>query len=421
VARALHGLSVLTLVLRVAAVAAPLAAYGFARYAGASTLTALAFAVLTAAAVFLSSRERTTSEKAADLGRGLVVTVIVTVTLAWVQNEGAKQSARDALGLSLSGGRSFSGIDLHGRDLHGFYLARKDLSEADLHDANLAGAVLRRSDLRGANLEGANLKGADLRDARFDRGSTLANTDLTGANLTTARLSDAVLSGARLRDADLTGARLRGADLREADLRGAELAGADFRAALLEADLRGAVFSADARNARLNGAALRRATYDTTTVWPTGFDVRAAIAASAKAPPPPSIPPAAERDEVERVLDGDTVLLRRLGAVRLLGINAPQAEPRRKECFGREAADDVTKQVLPNGRGVRVLIGHPKHDRYHRALAYVWLPSGQLANEEIVARGDATVLLTTDRRYGKRLRAAAVRAETSGRGLWPAC
>ena len=51
----------------------------------------------------------------------------------------------------------------------------------------------------------------------------------------------------------------------------------------------------------------------------------------------------------------------------------------------------------------------------------MWLPNGRLANEEIVARGDATVLLTMDRRYGKRLRAAAVRAETLARGLWPAC
>jgi len=420
VARVTGG-SWLTLIVRFAAVAAPVAAFVFARYAGASIFTASGFAVLTAIAVYLASREGTDREKAADIGRGLVVTVIVTVTLAWVQNEGAKQSARDALGLSLSQGRSFSGIDLHGRDLHGFYLARKNLSEADLHDANLAGAVLQRSNLKGANLEGANLEGADLRDVRFDRSSTLADADLTSADLTTATLTDAVLTGARLRDADLTGTSLRGADLREADLRGAELAGADIREALLEADLRGAVFAADARNARLKGAALGRAKYDAKTVWPEGFDVRAATAAAAKTPPPPAMPGTAADDEVKRVLDGDTVLLRRLGAVRLLGIDAPQAEARRDECFGREAADDVAKHVLPKGRAVRVVEGHPKEDRYHRKLAYVWLPDGRLANEAIIERGDATVLLTTDHNYGKRLRAAAVRAETANRGLWRAC
>jgi uncharacterized protein YjbI with pentapeptide repeats len=384
-------------------------------------MTSGVFSGLAIVAVYLSSRARTTTEKAADLGRGLVVTLVVTVTLAWVQHEGSKQSARDALELSLSGGRAFAGIDLHGRDLSGFYLARKDLSEADLHDANLRGAVLRGTILEGADLSGADLTDADLSGARLDSNSSIAGANLTEADLTTAVLNGVHMAGARLTRADLTGARLRGADLRGADLRDSQLAGADLRLSLLEADLRGAVLGADARNARLGGAALARAQWDGRTQWPANFDVRAAVARAKKRPDAPAIPAAAADDLVARVLDGDTIILRKRGPVRLLGINAPQVERGRVECYGSEAARDVAARVLPAGASVRYVVGKSPTDRYRRTLAYVWLDDGRLANELVLERGNATVQLTSDRRYSKRFRAAAVRAEMALRGLWGAC
>jgi uncharacterized protein YjbI with pentapeptide repeats len=412
--------SPLVLVLRGASVAAPVSAFFFARHAGASVMTAGVFSGLAIVAVYLSSRARTTTEKAADLGRGLVVTLVVTVTLAWVQHEGSKQSARDALAVSLSGGSKFAGIDLHAHDLSGFYLARKDLSEADLHDANLRGAVLRHAHLEGADLSGADLTGADLSDAKLDSRSSIAGANLSEANLTTAVLNGVNVAGARLARADLTGTRLRGADLRGADLRDAQLAGADLRFSLLEADLRGAVLGADARNARLGGAALARARWDERTQWPSNFDVRVAVARAKKRPDAPAVPASAAGDHVAQVLDGDTIILRERGPVRLLGINAPQVERGRVECYGSEAARDVAR-VLPAGASVRYVVGKAPSDRYRRTLAFVWLDSGRLANELVLERGDATVLLTSDRRYSRRFRAAAVRAEMSLRGLWGAC
>jgi uncharacterized protein YjbI with pentapeptide repeats len=411
----------MVLVLRAASIAAPVAAFFFARYAGASVMTAGVFSGLAIVAVYLSSRARTTNEKAADLGRGLVVTLVVTVTLAWVQHEGSKQSARDSLALSLSSGKEFGGIDLHGRDLSGFYLASKNLSEADLHNANLRGAVLTGANLKGADLSGADLTRADLSGARLDSGSTVAGADLGDANLTTAVMNGVDMAGARLTRADLTGTRLRGADLRGADLRDAELAGADLRYSLLEADLRGAVLAADARNAQLGGAALARARWDASTQWPAHFDIGAAVARAKKRPEAPAVPASAADDVVAQVLDGDTIVLRKRGPVRLLGVNAPQAERARVECYGSEATRDVTARVLPAGASVRYVRGKKSADRYRRTLAYVWLDDGRLANELILERGDATVLLTSDRRYSRRFRAAAVRAEMSLRGLWGAC
>ena len=64
-------------------------------------------------------------------------------------------------------------------------------------------------------------------------------------------------------DADLRGADLRGADLWAADLRGADLWGADL-------------WGVDLRGVDLRGANLRGARANGRTVWPDGFDPKAA-------------------------------------------------------------------------------------------------------------------------------------------------
>ena len=148
---------------------------------------------------------------------------------------------------------------------------------ADLREANLAGADLSRADLREANLNGANLTLAHLREANLREahlnGAHLSRADLREADLNRAYLNRAHLNGAHLREANLAGADLSRADLREANLNGANLTLAHLR----EANLNGA----DLREANLNGADLReanlrRAIYDSSTVWPEGFDPDAA-------------------------------------------------------------------------------------------------------------------------------------------------
>ena len=119
-----------------------------------------------------------------------------------------------------------------------------------------------RAQGRGADLRGADLWGADLRDA-----------DLGGANLCGANLGDADLWGADLRDADLRDANLGGANLWDADLGGADLWGANLR----DANLRDAnLWGANLRDADLGGANLWGAKANSHTVWPDGFDPKAA-------------------------------------------------------------------------------------------------------------------------------------------------
>ncbi len=102
-------------------------------------------------------------------------------------------------------------------------------------------------DLRGAQLRGAFMYGIKL------RGATLRRAILTGANLRYAILTGANLRYAELADANLNHANLSYANLREANLLGANL-----------------------REANLTGAYLGGALYNSETIWPKGFDPKAA-------------------------------------------------------------------------------------------------------------------------------------------------
>ena len=102
-------------------------------------------------------------------------------------------------------------------------------------------------DLRGAQLRGAFMYGIKL------RGATLRRAILTGANLRYA-----ILVGANLRYVEMAGANLNYANLSYANLRQANLLGAN----LLGANL---------TNTYIDGAL-----YNTKTVWPKGFDPKAA-------------------------------------------------------------------------------------------------------------------------------------------------
>ena len=116
-------------------------------------------------------------------------------------------------------------------------ISRGDLRGVDLHRVNLWRSNLQGAHLRGVNMEWAILESANLR----------------GVNLRRATLEGATLQGAHLQGADLGRASLGWARLQGANLQGANLQGAN-----------------------LNGVQLKGANCDAETVWPDGFDWRAA-------------------------------------------------------------------------------------------------------------------------------------------------
>src|SRR3989344_2573578 len=83
---------------------------------------------------------------------------------------------------------------------------------------------------------------------------------------------------------------------------------------------------------------------------------------------------------VERVIDGDTIVLDNEEHVRLLGIKTPE----KNEKYYPEAKDFLEKEVL--NKTVKIVLGREKKDLYDRTLGYIFL-NGENVNLEIVERG----------------------------------
>lgn len=122
---------------------------------------------------------------------------------------------------------------------------------------------------------------------------------------------------------------------------------------------------------------------------------------------------------VERVVDGDTLLLVGGDRVRLIGVDTPETvKPDHPvEPWGPEASD-FTKQFVAGGE-VRLQFDRQRVDQYGRRLAYVWVDDRML-NEELLRAGLGRALL--QHRYSpamkRRFEAAQEEAQREGRGIW---
>jgi micrococcal nuclease len=128
-------------------------------------------------------------------------------------------------------------------------------------------------------------------------------------------------------------------------------------------------------------------------------------------------------NKVERVIDGDTVVLIRGGervSVRLIGVNAPELPNRTKyEFYGPEAKEYL--RFWLEGKSVRVSYegAEPKRDQYGRLLVYLWADKGsQLVNVELVSRGFARFERRYKTKYRESFKAAEEAAQRYKLGLW---
>ena len=121
---------------------------------------------------------------------------------------------------------------------------------------------------------------------------------------------------------------------------------------------------------------------------------------------------------VERVVDGDTIIVEGVGRVRLIGVDTPETvHPNRPvELFGR-AATAYLKGLL-EGRKVRLEYDQEQTDRYGRTLAYVYLEDGTFANSEIIRQGYGHAYTRFPFRHMERFRELEQDARDSRRGLW---
>jgi len=128
-------------------------------------------------------------------------------------------------------------------------------------------------------------------------------------------------------------------------------------------------------------------------------------------------------DVVERVVDGDTLLLQSGERVRLIGVDTPEIKHPKKpvEYFGKEASAFTWRMV--EGKRVRLEFDQANavrahKDRYGRTLAYVFLEDGTLLNAEIIKQGYGHAYTQFPFSRMEEFRRLEREAREQGRGLW---
>ncbi len=129
-------------------------------------------------------------------------------------------------------------------------------------------------------------------------------------------------------------------------------------------------------------------------------------------------PPAPVRETsrcvVERIGDGDSLVCRGRGRVRLVGIDTPELS---QEPYGRLAAQGLA-ELAPVGSSVSLELDVETRDRNGRLLAYVWA-EGRLVNWLLVRQGWAVVLTYPPNvQYVDWFTAAQDSARQERAGLW---
>jgi micrococcal nuclease len=158
--------------------------------------------------------------------------------------------------------------------------------------------------------------------------------------------------------------------------------------------------------------------------WSLSGLVIVALLAAFFNPPEPGVT-SGEFEYVQRVVDGDTLVLGTGERVRLIGVNTPETVHPKKtvEAFGKEASA-FTKRMV-EGKLVRLEFDplssrrSDGKDRYSRTLAYVFLQDGTHLNAEIIRQGYGFAVSTTPPlKYQNEFRRLELEAREQRRGLW---
>ncbi len=129
-------------------------------------------------------------------------------------------------------------------------------------------------------------------------------------------------------------------------------------------------------------------------------------------------PPAPVREtsrcQIERIVDGDTVVCRGRGRVRLIGVDTPELS---QEPYGQLAAQGLAELVTV-GTDVDLEPDVERRDRNGRLLAYLW-SEGRLVNWLLLRQGWAVVLTYPPNvQYVDWLTSAQDSAQQERSGLW---
>jgi micrococcal nuclease len=131
--------------------------------------------------------------------------------------------------------------------------------------------------------------------------------------------------------------------------------------------------------------------------------------------------------EVVRVVDGDTIKVRRGGqekSVRLIGIDTPETrKPGVKvECGGKAATANMAK-LAPEGAKARLTFdsSQDSEDHYGRLIAYVKVRGKDVQLEQIYSGLSATYVYEKPFKRVEKYRRAEEVAKGASRGVWGEC
>jgi micrococcal nuclease len=128
---------------------------------------------------------------------------------------------------------------------------------------------------------------------------------------------------------------------------------------------------------------------------------------------------------VERVIDGDTLLMENGERVRFIGVDTPETKHPNKpvEHFGKEAAAFTRR--MAEGKHVRLEFdpanaarAHKDSTQQRRTLAYVFLEDGTLLNAKIIKQGYGFAYTRFPFARMEEFRRLEREAREQGRGLW---
>ncbi len=135
---------------------------------------------------------------------------------------------------------------------------------------------------------------------------------------------------------------------------------------------------------------------------------------------------------VDRVVDGDTLVLEGGQRVRLIGIDTPELHESKKLYRDSQRTSQSVETIkklgkrayqftrgLVEGKRVKVEFDVEKKDKYGRLLGYAYLPDGTFVNAEIVKQGYASLMTYPPNvKYADLFLELYQEARENKRGLW---
>jgi len=128
--------------------------------------------------------------------------------------------------------------------------------------------------------------------------------------------------------------------------------------------------------------------------------------------------PGSQSVNVERVIDGDTIVLSTGDRVRYIGIDTPELRAKDPTIRFWARRAHAANEILLLGAQVHIVLGVDPRDRYGRLLAYVYA-DGEFVNLQLIEQGLATTMtITPNVDYAADFQAAELEARRLGHGMW---